>query len=740
MITENTTMKTDSEQLKSLLDEAMEYFKEADAGWKSVRLNALQDVSFFHGQQWNEQLLAIARAKREPTLQVNRLPQFASQVENELRQRDMAITVAATDEIGSEETANIFTGIIRGIEQRSNARMHYIHAAGVNGALVPGIGYIKVMVDWADNNGFQQDITIGSVRDPMKILCDPSVQMPDFSDANYWFEFEDYSEDNFERLFPYAQCKSAELFPTGARSAGWLGDKMVRVARFWYKEETSRTTYLLEGGEVVQEDKVESIEDDDGYKTAKIGDDKKVILRDRIVTDTKIKWIDFTAAEVLNEGTWAGKKFPFVAVCGPISIIDGVRDIRGIIRFAKDSQQMLNFMASSAARRIASANKSPWIVDRKSIAAYETTWKQANTANMPYLPYDAYDANGNGKANPPPMRADQTGQIADLLQAAQKFENDLKATIGIYDAGLGATPNEQSGVAIKTLAQQGQNANFHFSDNLVCALKTLGDILIDLIPAIYDTPRIVKAVGADSKARLVKINQITQEKGQMVEYNIKDAAGHYGVTVNVGPAYATQKQAAIEQMTELMRVNPNIAPYVQDLIARNLDFEGKDVVADRLLKVLAVQAPQVLDNPEMPDVPPQAMAAMQQQNAIIQQLQMQLQQLTEEYQKTQVLLATKKVEHEQAMQKAKFEAELSMALQSQKQADAMEIEKARAVREAATANAQADLQAVKTQLQHTEKMMSVVIEAMKLFGADGANVVSSVMPQIDAASDAAIAS
>lgn len=731
---ENKDKQTEQQDL---LDTAKDLFKQAESGWRDIRTAAVDDLSFFHGKQWDDQLINIARLKKEPTLQVNRLPQFVKQIENELRQREMAITVAASDEQGSEETANIFTSIIRGIEARSNAKVHYIHAAGENGAMVPGIGYLKVELDYTDNQGFNQDIWIKSVKDPMKIICDPNVQEPDFSDAEFWFEFEDYPEKTFKKLFPGAECSSSDMFPIGSRGTSWLGDGTIRVARFWYKEYTSVTSYLFDDGTVALEEKVESITDEDDNRYGMVDGLRKIILRERTVTNSTIKWMDFTGAEVLSEGIWPINKFPFAAVTGPMSIIDGKRDIRGMIRFARDSQKMLNYMASSAARRIASANKSPWLVDMKSIKPYEQVWRRANVDGVPYLPYDSYDANGGGRTIPPPSRADQTGQIQDLLMAAQKFENDLKATIGIYDAGLGATPNEQSGVAIKTLAQQGQNANFHFSDNLVTALKRIGEILIELIPIVYDTPRIVKTISVDGQSKLVRINQIVESKGKLVEYNIRDATGHYGVTINVGPAYATQKQAAIEQMTELLRINPNIAPFVQDIIVGNMDFEGKDNVKNRLMKVLEMQTPGIIENSEQADIPPQALAQMQQQQLAIQQLTEQLQQLSVQNQQLNNVLQNKQIEYQNAIQKARVDAQLAAGLQQQKHANALEIEQARAIREDAIRETQMQMEHVKAQIGHTEKMMSVVMEAMKLFGVNAGSVVEQVVPTVDAAIDTA---
>lgn len=725
---------TFTDQLEDLHETAMKCFAEADAAWRDIRLQAQDDVAFYHGKQWDENMTSIARAKREPNITVNRLPQFCKQIENGLRSQDIAITCAATSEEGSEDTANIFTGIIRGIEQRSNAKTHYIYAAGENGALVPGIGYLKVEVDYADRAGFLQDIRITSIKDPMKILVDPSAQEMDFSDASYWLEFEDYTEPAFKKAFPRAQCSSVDAFPSGSS----LNADGIRVARFWYKEETSVTKFLMEDGTIEVEERIERLADDDNY-TVSVDGTTKTILRERTVTSHKIKYLDFTGAEVLNQGEWAGSKFPFVAVTGPAALIDGKRDIRGIIRFAKDSQKMLNFMASSAARRIASANKSPWIVDRKSIAPYLSAWNKANTENMPYLPYDSYDDKGNGRQLPAPQRADQTGQIQDLLQAAAKFEDDLKATIGIYDAGLGATPNEQSGVAIQTLAQQGQNANSHFSDYLSSAIKTLGEVLIDLIPRIYDTPRVVQVVGANGgQMKMVKINEIFNKNGSKTIYDIANSSGIYGVVINVGPAYATVKQAAIEQMTQLMRVNPAIAPFVQDIIAGNMDFEGKDQVRDRLLKVLAMTNPGLVEDTDMGDVPPQAQAKIAASQAMIEQMNQAMQELQVQNAQMSNALQNKSIEHNNSMEAQQYRAQLDATLAQQKIEGEIRIAQVRAAEAAKIAQYEQEMQQIKTNLAHTEQMLRLSMEAIKQFGGNAAEAVKNIVPQIDGIVDQAV--
>lgn len=735
--------ESDNDRLSELLDTAKSYFHEAENGWRTVRQTALDDLRFYRGVQWDAQLLRVAKVKQEPTLTVNRLPNFVKQVENELRQRELNVSVHALDEAGSDDVANVFSGIIRAIEQDSHAKSHYIHAAGENGALVPGFGYIKIEVEDVTSGrsklrpeDFLQKIKITSVKDPMKILADPTSMEPDFSDSNYWFEFEDYSEKEFKRLFPRAQHSSAEMFPIGAAQSKWIGENGIRVARFWYKEESVVIHYLLKDGSVISSRELQGPEhedsDSDDYLNADGStirtlseDEEQVIdpvkgeipvLRRREVVECKIKWCDFSGAEILNEGEWAGDYFPFAAVTGPITINDGVRDIRGIIRYAKDSQKMLNYMASSTARRIASANKAPWIVEASSIKNYKRFWDTANTENWSYLPYDALDANGNLRNIPPPTRADQTGQIQDLLAAAQKFEDDLKATIGIYDAGLGATPNEQSGVAIKTLAQQGQNANYHFSDNLVRSIQHVGRILVNLIPKIYDTPRVVRMVDADGKVSNVAINQIFEKNGEATAYYLTE--GDYGVTIDVGPAYANSKQAAVEQMLEMARVNPNILPFIQDIIAGNMDFNGKKVVQDRLQKLLARTAPEMLEGTPQADVPPQALAAMQQQSVVIKQLSDELMALQQEYQKTKSLLDNKIIEHQQDMELEDLRFRNQMLLQKNKSDGDAVMESLKAIREDQNNLREKELTEIKTHLSHTEKMIELTMTALEKFGPD----------------------
>lgn len=692
---ENEAEDTLQDQLEDLLNAGNKRFDYALEGWQRQRQDALSDLKFYHGEQASD---VASPARREPQITVNQLPRFVSTVANAIAAQDIAINVYPTDELGSEDTAGIIAGMVRDIERKSYARSAYMNAVGENGVLVAGFGFLKLETKYINGTSNLQEIVIKSPRDPFKVLPDPDALEPDASDARFWFEFEDYSVADYNNLFPHSKQATFNKDPHGAKKR--MGDT-IRVMKYWYAEEVAYTKYLLEDGtEISTLDYLDPNEDEDEAKDRndqrkQWPEDAAVVLRSRQIVEKQVKWAIMNGVEVLDAGDWPDSEFPFVAVYGPTTWVDGVRDIRGIVRYAKDSQRMLNYMASSTVRRIGSANKSPWVADARSIQGYEKYWKTANTENWSVLPYNSTDEKGN--ALPPPQRADQTGQINDLIAAAQKFENDLKATVGIYDAGLGATPNEQSGIAIKTLAQQGQDANQHFSVALERAICRLGTLLVRLIPKVYDTARAVRIIGADSQEKIVRINQLFEKDGEVVSYDL--ASGDYGVAVSAGPAYASKKSQALEQIIRLAQGNPAVLPFIQDIIIGQMDFDQAPLIQARLRKALAIANPQIIEDEETQALPPQAQAAMAQLSAMVKKLTEEVQVLQGENHKLQVEKMSKVIEHQGqlAVVQAKAQAEMQLAM-------------VRAQAEAGQHQDKLQADMVKARLDHTQKLTETLVK------------------------------
>jgi hypothetical protein len=108
------------------------------------------------------------------------------------------------------------------------------------------------------------------------------------------------------------------------------------------------------------------------------------------------------------------------------------------------------------------------------------------------------------KGRQPPQRQPFAGVPAGALQEALNAADDMKSIIGIYDASLGARSNETSGRAIMARQREGDVSTFHFIDNLSRAIRHGGRILLDLIPKVYTTERMVRVLGEDLTPQTVQ--------------------------------------------------------------------------------------------------------------------------------------------------------------------------------------------------------------------------------------------
>jgi len=138
-----------------------------------------------------------------------------------------------------------------------------------------------------------------------------------------------------------------------------------------------------------------------------------------------------------------------------------------------------------------------------------------------------------------------------------------------------------------------------------------GKILVDLIPKIYDTERVVTILGEDGSDDKVTINgpQIDEQTGQpMIDQQTQKpkpvidlTLGTYDAVVSVGPSYETQREEAADGMIALFgALPPQAQMIIVDLIVNNLDWPGADELEKRLKTLL----PPGLADPDGPPPPP----------------------------------------------------------------------------------------------------------------------------------------
>lgn len=545
--------------------EALKLLEKAKDGWSEAYREAKSDLRFSIGlDQWGEKDRA-ARGDR-PCLVINQLPQFIHQVMNDERMNTPSINVIPANDGADIETAKIYKGLIRQIEYKSKADEAYDTAGEY--AIRCGIGFIRLEHDYISEDSFLQELQIKSVKNPLSVFIDPNSVESDGCDAEWAIVLDDISKSDFERTYPGREFVSFEDAENGKIDES---AETIKIAELYKKEYSEVTGVMNEKGGFEEVQKVE-----EGQKSKKLR--KVVIKRYKFNGEDK----------VLEETTFPGKYIPIVPVYGEEIWVDGKRKILSLIRQSKDAQRRLNHWASKESELLDLAPISPYTAPLGGVDGLPE-WEAPDNAKV--LRYHHEDEEGNPL--PPPNRIAPPPVPAGIINAMMGAKENIKETMGMYNASIGQRSNETSGVAINARKVEGEVATYHFADNRNRSIAQVGRVLVSAIPEIYDSSRIIQIIGDEEESEMVAINGATYE-GQEDIYNLKDS-GAYDVRVVTGASYTTKRQEAATFMESMVKANPALINVIGDLLVKNLDIAGADAVSSRLKKTIP---PQLLEGEE----------------------------------------------------------------------------------------------------------------------------------------------
>jgi hypothetical protein len=685
-----------------ILADALEQFKISEDAEADNRETALEDIRFARmGEQWPDEIAAERSREGRPMLTINRMPSFCRQVVNDARQNKPSITTRPATGGANVYTANLFDGLIRQIQNQSSASIAY--DTGIESAVYGGFGYWRVDVDYAYNDSFDLDIVILPVENPFCVYGDPIAGGADSRDWNFGFIVDDIPKQEFKRRYPGAD--EGQFDAAEPNQAEWVTEETIRVAEWWNRTITKKKIVKLSDGRIL---------DAENYLREKgIFDAMGLQVTGERETPThEVTHRVITSSEVLEETKWAGCYVPLVPTYGDVVNIEGVRYFRSLIRDARDPQKMFNFWRTAATELVALAPRVPYIGARGSFNTDSEKWQTANRKSHAYLEYDPQPG------MPPPQRQSLDGGIAaGALQEAMNASDDMKAVMGIFDASLGAKSNETSGRAIMARQREGDTSTFHFIDNRDRAIEHTGRILVDLIPKVYTGDRVVTILSEDLKESQVALGKPVQIANG-VSHIFDLTAGKYSLVMKKGLSYTSKREESATQMIELAKVTGTGGLFA-DVIAKNLDFPGADIIEQRIQASLP---PHVTGKGPSPQE--------QQMQQVMQQMQQALQQMQQEIQKkdmeiqalktgTQADMAKAQVDLEKVgVDKEKVEVEkASLQIEAQRvMNEAMQLQQQAEQANMDTQGLQGAIQAMQEQMQQMAQMHQQMMQPKKKQG------------------------
>lgn len=594
--------KRDKDKGRKLLVTIRERAKimfEADEENRSL---AMDDLKFVNvpGAQWDENMRK-ERGNR-PCYEFNKLRINGKRVINEMRSSRPQGKVRAVEN-GDKDIAELYEGLCRNIWNMSDGDSVVDHAAEYQ--VDAGMAGWRVVTDYSDDSSFDQDIKVEPIKNPFCLYADPACQDMMKRDAEDWLLIDRISKRAFKAEYPDAD-------PVHFEEDGiefddddeWEDDDFVRIVEYWYKEPHEKEIWQLEDGKTVDS------ESDEAEGIA-----PELIKRRRMVRTHKIMMCIASGNAILKGPVeWAGHEFPFVMIYGEYKIVDGRPMWWGLHRFAKDAQRSYNVSRTSIDETIAQAPKSYFFATKEQAKGNLAHWEEAIRKNFPVMVYNSDPAAPGG-----PQRIGGADVPVALLNQAQVSAQDIRDTVGLHEASFGEESNEKSGIALARKQAQGQMVTFNFPDNMAKGIKRTWEILVDLIPNIYDAERELRVLGEDGAEDYARVNQLVQDDmGNWVRVNDL-SVGKYDTAVSTGPSYSTLRQEAADIYGQAMQGSPELMPLIGDLFFKSLDYPYADEVAERLQTLLPPEIKQKMT--EGKDIPPEAQMVLDQAQQMMQQVE-----------------------------------------------------------------------------------------------------------------------
>ena len=505
----------------------------------------------------------------KPRYTFDQVNPIVDQVASEIEQSDYDIRVSPAGGNATKDIAVTIDGIIRNIEQMSNARTVYAQAA--RNMVIGGMDGWRVVQKYVSDDTFDQDLAIEHIGNFVdRVWFDPAAENQDKSDSRYAFVLHPMAKDEYEARWPEGSGESVDDSRDG--EAYYDKAEVVIVGEFLYLESEDRDLVLMSNGQVHEvNDDFEKVVDDlaaIGVTEVKRRKRKKHYVCSRY----------FDAKDFLEEKKeTVFSRIPVVPTYANFKIFENKTIYWGVVEKLLDPQRVMNYSVSREIEEGALAPRAKYWMTPAQASGHEA---QLQTLNTNADPVQFYNVDPETPAVPQQQGGAQINP--GLRTISEAMRGIIGQTAGMFAASMGDNPGLQSGVAIRQLQDRGSNGTFKYSKGVEIAVAATGRLIKDAIPMIYDTQRQVRILREDESYDMVDLNQkvIDNETGEVVVVNDMQV-GSYDVTCRAGPSFRNRQQETIEAITALAQTDPSLMQIAGDLLLQNISTPAASQIAER---------------------------------------------------------------------------------------------------------------------------------------------------------------
>jgi len=462
----------------------------------------------------------------------------------------------------------------------------------------------KIYADYANEMSFEQDIKITKVYDATLVGYDDMSRKRTKYDAEYCYEMFPMTLRNFKKEYPDIDTEGMEFAEIGEefKFSYKVGkDKIIIVVDFYKKKKVPATILKLSNGQVVQEeDYAELVKNWQSIEQVPVEVNRRKTLLQKVCR------YRFGGNKMMEyEKETLSKYLPLVFADGNSVFIyddDGYGQFtKPYMYHAYGTQRLTNMAGQTIANDIENMTMQKMFISQESIPEQQeyidsiTDYQSADV-----VVYNAFMDNDPDKPVPPPREIQRVGLPQEVFQTFNTGMQMQQNITGSYDAQLGVQNNDLSGVAIQEGATQSNATAMPTIVNNMMALNQIANIMVDMMPKLYKTPRSIPVRLKDGKQTFIRINDPNDPESVSMDYQ----SNTINIKVEAGVNFEIEKNRALNQLITLMKTSEQFAQFMNtqgmDILLDNMSFKGIEIVKERAEQWMEQQKQQPQQpNPEL---------------------------------------------------------------------------------------------------------------------------------------------
>lgn len=565
---------------------------------------------------------------KKPNIEFNILEAYINRRIGEFAEHEPSLQVRAADGLSSKQidqelidTMEVVEGHIREIiDSSSNDGLITNFYKDTMGG---GFSVAEVYTDYVSDLSFEQCIKVERVFDPTLCGFDPLARKSHKGDGQYCFKIVPRTKEDFEaeygegatRGLTFSRDVNVDSFNWSYLNEQQSKYNKVLLECWFYQKECKREKIAkLSNGCVILKRHYEQLLDYWVNVAQKI-EQPPQIIEERWSEIESIHLYKMIENRVLEHKLTNYKYLPLVFIDGNSATIKRSRGdssyqmTRPYVYAAEGVQRLKNFAGQSIASELETLVQHKFMVSIESIPEdYVDAYTNPQQAQV--LAYNAFYEKNPNMPLPPPQVIQRTDTPSIVQATFEGTDRTTQAILGSYDAQQGIVGDRTSGRAIERGGMQSDAASQPYLESLIKGLNRIGQILVDLIPKYYVTPRSIPIKKSNGLRDFKVINDPTHPDSMNLNYD----SNSLQIKIEAGVNSSMQKRYALDQMARLMEVAPGFAEVMNsvgvDIMVDNLDIKGAEQLKQRVAQFMQQKAEQ----PPKPDPLEQAVEVEREKN------------------------------------------------------------------------------------------------------------------------------